>query len=84
MEKKIPQQVFEIKNKLKNLPSNLLEKYNKQLDSICEWKDSCKLYGAKNLITLPKLDYRFIQYNLYQEMFENRKPKDFLYLEDFL
>lgn len=66
----------EINDKINNLSIEQRKFYKEKLISVCEFRDSCVSYGAKDPINLPEEDYNTIKQNLYTEMFspKNIKP----------
>ncbi len=59
----------EINDKINNLNPTQKREYHNRLIDVCENKDYCFFYGAKDPINLPESDINTIKQNLYQEMF---------------
>ncbi len=64
-----------IEDKINKLSPEQRKIYNEELRGICEFKDNCVIYGAKDSINLPKEDYNTIKQNLYTEMFGSKNIK---------
>ncbi len=64
-----------IDDKINNLSLEQKKIYQEKLIGICEYKDSCIYYGAKDPVNLPEKDYIMIKQNLYREMFESKNIK---------
>lgn len=58
-----------LQEKINQLSPEQRKIYNEELIGICEFRDSCISYGAKDPINLPERDYSLIKENLYREMF---------------
>ena len=65
----------DLQNKINKLSDKQRKIYNEELGGICEFKDSCISYGAKDPVNLPQEDYNTIKQNLYKEMFESKNIK---------
>ena len=59
-----------IEDKINKLNFEQQKIYKEELIGICEFRDNCIFYGAKDYINLPQSDINIIKINLYQEMFE--------------
>ena len=64
-----------IYDKINELSLEQRKIYHKELTGICEFKDSCISYGAKDPINLPERDIEIIKQKLYKEMFESKNIK---------
>mgnify|MGYP001562351905 CR=1 FL=1 len=66
-----------IQDKINKLDSKQRKIYREELIGICEFRDFCISYGAKDPVNLPKDDIKMIKQNLYREMFESKNIKPF-------
>ncbi len=60
----------EFQEKINKLSLEQKRIYNEELIGICEFRELCISYGAKDPINLPKDDIHIIKQNLYREMFD--------------
>lgn len=58
-----------ISSKINGLDIKQRKNYLENLRNICEFRDECILYGAKDPVNLPKEDFERIQITLYNQMF---------------
>lgn len=64
-----------LQEKINNLNQEQRKIYREELIGICEFKDNCVSYGAKDPVNLPEEDINTIRQNLYREMFESKNIK---------
>ena len=64
-------------SKIDSLDIEQRKNYLENLRNICEFRDECILYGAKDPVNLPKDDFERIQVTLYNQMFgESYKTRE--------
>ena len=67
----------DIQDKINKLSTEQKRIYREELIGICEFRDNCRIYGAKDPVNLPDNDFYLIKQNLYLEMFESKSIKLF-------